>query len=109
MRWIAGFVLACSFLALPGWGQGRYVIADQDASSTADMALMLLLESPEVRLLGITVITGNSWRDEEVAHALRLVEGLGKTEVPVLAGAVGPLVRTASETRRFDQLYGKPS
>jgi inosine-uridine nucleoside N-ribohydrolase len=108
MRFVAGLVLACSLVALPVWGQGRYVIADQDASSTADMALMLLLQSPEVRLLGITVITGNTWRDEEVAHALRLVEALGKTDVPVLAGAVFPLVRTAQETRLFDQLYGKP-
>jgi inosine-uridine nucleoside N-ribohydrolase len=108
MKLIAGLVLVLS-LALPGWGQARYVIADQDASTTADMALMLLLQSPEVRLLGITVVTGNSWRDEEVAHALRLVEGLGKTDVPVLAGAVFPLVRTAEETRLFDQLYGKPS
>jgi purine nucleosidase len=106
MRWIAGLVIVCS-LALPVWGQGRYVVADQDASSPADMAIMLLLKSPEVRLLGITVVTGNSWRDEEVAHMLRLVEGLGRTEVPVLAGAVFPLVRTAEETRLFGQLYGK--
>ncbi len=73
------------------------------------MAIMLLLKSPEVRLLGITVVTGNSWRDEEVAHMLRLVEGLGRTDVPVLAGAAFPLLRTAEETRLFDQLYGKPS
>jgi inosine-uridine nucleoside N-ribohydrolase len=72
------------------------------------MALMLLLTSPEVRLLGITVITGNTWRDEEVAHALRLVEGLGRSDVPVLAGAVFPLVRTAEETRLSDLMYGKP-
>jgi purine nucleosidase len=84
------------------------VIVDQDASSPADMALMLLLTAPEVRLLGITVITGNSWRDEEVAHALRLVEGLGRSDVPVVAGAVFPLVRTAEETRVSDLLYGKP-
>lgn len=92
----------------PGCGQQRYVIADQDASSSADMALMLLLESPEVRVLGITVVTGDAWRDEEVAHALRLVEGLHRTEVPVLAGAAFPLVRTAEETRLYDQLHGKP-
>ena len=101
-------MLACSLLAVPGYAQGRYVIVDQDASSPADMALMLLLASPEVRLLGITVVTGNSWRDLEVAHALRLLEGLGRKDVPVLAGAVFPLVRTAEETRLFDSLYGKP-
>jgi inosine-uridine nucleoside N-ribohydrolase len=101
-------VLASIFLSIPGYAQGRYVIVDQDVSSPADMALMLLLASPEVKLLGITVVSGNSWRDLETAHALRLVEGLGRTDVPVLAGAVFPLVRTAGETRLFNDLYGKP-
>jgi purine nucleosidase len=86
----------------------RYVIADQDVSSSADMALSLLLVSPEVRVLGITVVTGDSWRDQEVMHALRLVEGLGRTDVPVIAGAAFPLVRTAQETRLYNRLYGKP-
>ncbi len=86
----------------------RYVIADQDVSGSADMALSLLLVSPEVRVLGITVVTGDSWRDQEVMHALRLVEGLGRTDVPVIAGAAFPLVRTAQETRLYNRLYGKP-
>ena len=86
----------------------RYVIADQDVSGSADMALSLLLVSPEVRVLGITVVTGNSWRDQEMMHALRLVEGLGRTDVPVLPGAVFPLVRTAQETHLYNRLYGKP-
>ena len=72
------------------------------------MALLLLLQSPEVHLLGITVVSGDAWRDEEVAHALRLVEAVGRADVPVLAGAAFPLVRTAEETRLYDQLYGKP-
>ncbi len=104
-------VLLLTILALvaaPGHGQGRYIIADQDVSSSADMALLLLLQSPEVHLLGITVVTGDAWRDEEVAHALRLVEAVGRADVPVLAGAAFPLVRTAEETRLYDQLYGKP-
>ena len=95
-------------LAAPALAQGRYIIADQDASNPADIALMLLLKAPEAHLLGITVVSGDAWRDEEVAHALRLVEGMGRRDVPVLAGAAFPLVRTAEETRLYDQLYGKP-
>ena len=86
----------------------RYVIADQDVSSSADMALGLLLVSPEIHVLGITVITGDSWRDQQIMHALRLVEGLHRTDVPVIPGAVFPLVRTAQETRLYIRLYGKP-
>ena len=86
----------------------RYVVADQDVSSSADMALMVFLQSPDVRLLGITVVTGDAWEPEEVAHALRLVEELKRTDVPVVPGAAFPLVRTAEETRLYDQLHGKP-
>jgi purine nucleosidase len=102
-------LLACTIAAFPGFAQERLVIADQDASTTADMALLLLLKSPEVKLLGITVVPGNTWRDEEIAHALRMLEAVGRTDVPVYSGAAFPLVRTAEETRLYDQLYGKPS
>lgn len=88
----------------------RYVIADQDASGPAGsdmMALLVFLQSREVKLLGVTVVTGDAWRDEEVLHALRLVELVGRTDVKVYAGAECPLVRTQEETKLLEQLYGK--
>lgn len=88
----------------------RLVIADQDASGPggSDMtALLVFLQSPRVHLLGITVVTGDAWRDEEVDHALRLLELVGRTDVKVYAGAEYPLVRTEEETHIFEQLYGK--
>ena len=88
----------------------RYVIADQDAMGPGGSdvrALMVFLQSPEVNLLGITVVTGDGWRDEEVAHALRLLELLGRTDVKVYAGAVHPLWRTEEFTRSMESLYGK--
>jgi Inosine-uridine nucleoside N-ribohydrolase len=103
---LLSFLISSPALAQPS--EPRYVIADQDVSSSADMALGLLLVSPEVRVLGITVVTGDSWRDQQMMHALRLVETLHRTDVPVLAGAVFPLIRTAQETRLYSRLYGKP-
>src|SRR5260370_21325476 len=75
----------------------RYVIADQDASGPggSDMAaLLVLLPSPKVNLLGITVVSGDSWRDGVVAHTLRLIELMGPAEVKGYPGAAVPLVRT---------------
>ncbi len=93
------------------FGQGkRYVVIDQDAAGpggTDMMSILLLLQSPEVNALGITVVTGDAWRDEEVAHALRLVELVGRTDVPVVPGAAFPLVRTEQQTELWQQLYGK--
>jgi purine nucleosidase len=90
----------------------RYVIADQDAAGPGGsdmMSLLVLLEAPSVRVLGITVVTGNEWRDEEVAHALRLTEAVGRTDVKVYTGAAFPLVRTVAWTRLADRMYGSSS
>jgi purine nucleosidase len=90
----------------------RYVIADQDAAGPggSDMtSLLVLLQSPAVQVLGITVVTGDGWRDPEVAHALRLLEIIGRTDIGVYPGAVGPLVRTQEWTTLADQIYGPPA
>ena len=70
-------------------------------------ALLIFLQSPKVELLGITVVTGDSWRDVEVAHTLRLLELMGRTDVKVYPGAAFPLVRTKEATLLAAQLYGK--
>ena len=91
-------------------GAFRLVIADQDAAGPggSDMAaLLVLLQSPKVRLLGITVVTGDGWRDVEVAHALRLLEIVGRKDVPVYPGAAFPLVRTQEATRLSQQIDGR--
>jgi purine nucleosidase len=88
----------------------RLVIADQDTSGPggSDMAsLLVLLQAPQVQMLGITVVTGDMWRDEEVAHALRLLETVGRTDVKVYPGAVFPLVRTQEWTHLNADLNGK--
>ena len=88
----------------------RYVVVDQDAVGPAgtDMnSILIFLQSPDIKLLGITVVTGDGWRNEEVEHTLRLLELVGRTDVPVFAGAAFPLVRTEGWTHTWEQLYGK--
>ena len=83
-----------------GLAQKRMVLVDQDGSGPGgsnQMAMMALLESPDVQVLGLTMVTGNAWRDEEVQHTLRMLELIGRTDVPVVPGAVFPLVRTQRE------------
>lgn len=102
---IAALLLAGSLFAQ----EKRYIVIDQDAAGpggTDMMSILLLLQSPQANVLGITVVTGDAWRDEEVAHALRLLELVGRTDVPVVPGASFPLVRTQQETELWQQLYG---
>jgi purine nucleosidase len=88
----------------------RKVIIDQDAFGPASsnlQAILMLLQASDVDVLGITIPSGDGWRDEEVSHALRLLEVARRTEVPVHPGAVFPLVNTQQRTRVWEQLYGK--
>jgi len=67
----------------------------------------MLIQSPQVEVLGITIVSGDQWRDEEVAHTLRLLEIIGRTDIPVVPGAAFPLVRTREEAQFWQQRYGK--
>lgn len=111
MRRILPFVLLLWLAAItPVLAQKRLVLIDQDGSGPGgsnQMAMMVLLQSPQVDVLGITIVTGNAWRDEEVQHTLRMLELIGRTDVPVVPGAVFPLVRTQEETRLVAPLDGK--
>jgi len=71
--------------------------------------VILLLQSPKVEVLGITIVSGDQWRDEEVAHTLRLLEIMGRTEVPVMLGASSPLVNTREQALIWEERYGKLS
>src|SRR5215475_2038222 len=88
----------------------RKVIIDQDCSGPGGsnlQTLLILLQSPQVEVLGITVASGDQWRDEEVAHTLRLLEIIGRTDVAVIPGAVLPLVNRREEAQLWHQRYGK--
>jgi purine nucleosidase len=103
-------ILICLVAATATSAQKRMVLIDQDGSGPGgsnQMAMMVLLQSPQAQVLGITIVTGNAWRDEEVQHTLRMLELIGRTDVPVVPGAVFPLVRTQEETRLAAQLDGQ--
>ena len=104
--------ITCLLLASSlAWAQQRRkVIINQDGSGPGGsnmQTIALLIQSPQVEVLGITVVSGNQWRDEEVAHTLRLLEIMGRTDIPVVPGAVFPLVRRREETQMWQQRFGK--
>src|SRR5580700_6474857 len=87
----------------------RKIIIDQDAAGPAgtdQQAILLLIQSPQTEVLGITVVTGDAWLTEEVAHTLRMLELIGRPDIPVVRGAEYPLVRTKEETEQWEQRYG---
>ena len=90
----------------------RKIIIDQDCSGPGGsnmQTLLVLIQSPEVEVLGITVVSGNQWRDEEIVRTLRLLEIIGRTDIPVIPGSSFPLVRTYEETQIWQKRYGTPA
>jgi purine nucleosidase len=108
--WLLALTLLAGVCCAQESGGRRKVIIDQDAFGPASsnlQAILMLLQASDVDVLGITIPSGDGWRDEEVSHTLRLLEIAQRTEVPVHPGAVFPLVNTQQRTKVWEQLYGK--
>jgi purine nucleosidase len=104
---LALVLLACVTLCP---AQKRLILIDQDGAGPGgsdQMAMLALLQAPNVQVLGITIVTGDAWRDEETLHTLRMLELTEHADVPVVRGAVFPLVRNEQQTRIEEALDGK--
>ena len=69
------------------------VLVDCDPGHDDAIALLLALASPELELLGVTTVAGNTTLANATANALRVLEFVGRGDVPVAAGAERPLLR----------------
>lgn len=112
LRWITllglSICLLCTGVAQAAEAR-RKVIVDQDTFGPGGsnmQAVLMLLQSSDVDVLGITVTSGDGWRDEEVSAVLRLLEVAQRPEVPVYAGAVYPLVNSQARTKAWERRYG---
>ena len=86
------------------------VIFDEDEmgpGGTNIQATLMLLQDRSIELLGITVPTGDGWRNEEVAHILRALQIAHRASVPVYPGAVFPLLNSRRRNRAWEHQYGK--
>lgn len=85
------------------------VVLDCDPGHDDALAIALALARPELRVLGITTVGGNAPLRETTHNALRVLALLGRPDIPVAAGAAGPLVRpleTAPEVHGDSGLDG---
>jgi purine nucleosidase len=90
-------------------GARRKVIYDQDNSGpfgTDILGTLMMLQADTIDLLGITMVTGDAWMKQEMAFTLRLLEMMGRTDIPVYPGAEYPMLNTKEEWQLRQQLYG---
>jgi inosine-uridine nucleoside N-ribohydrolase len=72
----------------------EYAIVDADMGVLNDdaVALFMLLNSPNVTVLGVTIVPGNSWMEHGTAAALRQLELVNRKDIPVFMGVREPLM-----------------
>jgi purine nucleosidase len=108
MRFLAAVLLLVSCFTCAAQ-EKRKIIIDQDAAGPAgtdQQSMLLLIQSQQTEVLGITVVTGDQWLHEEVAHTLRMLELIGRTDIPVVPGAEYPLVWRKPDAEQWEQQYG---
>lgn len=69
------------------------IIFDTDPGIDDAMALLLALKSPEIEIVGLTTVFGNTHIDGTTRNALNLLDFAGRPDVPVARGAGVPLVQ----------------
>jgi purine nucleosidase len=93
-------------------GGKKKIIYDQDHRgplSTDTVATLMLLQADNIDLLGICTVSCDMWAKQETAYALRLLEIMGRPEVPVFVGAQEPLLNTKAEAQMRYQMFGSRS
>ena len=100
------------FLVTARVSAAEKVLLDSDMVDLFDdgVAMMMLVQSPEVELLGVTTMTGNNWAPACTASAIRQLEGLGVKDIPVIEGKTPAritkrLLNIDSENKYFGRNY----
>lgn len=91
-------------------GERRPVVLDCDPGIDDAVALLLAARAPELEIRAVTTAAGNVGLDKTSLNARRILT-LAGVELPVFAGAAGPLcgpVVTADEVHGSDGLLGIP-
>lgn len=83
----------------------RKIIIDCDPGIDDTLALMLALSSPELEVIGITIVCGNVPTDIGAENALKVLKFMNRLDIPVYYGEELPLKReyvSAQDTHGMD-------
>jgi len=69
------------------------IIVDTDPGIDDALAILLAAASPEIEILGLTIVAGNVSLAQTTENALKLCALANRADIPVVAGADRPLLR----------------
>ena len=74
----------------------RRVLHDCDPGHDDAIAIMLAIADPSIDLIAVTTVAGNVTLEHTTNNALRVLDLLGRGDIPVAAGRAAPRVRDLS-------------
>jgi purine nucleosidase len=94
---IVRVLLAMGIALLTVWSAGAEektrVIIDTDPGTDDALAILLALNSPELKVEALTVVPGNVVAKQGLENALKLMSVAGRCDIPVAGGAQNPLLQ----------------
>ncbi|MCX5516661.1 nucleoside hydrolase [Kaistia algarum] len=82
----------------------KKLILDVDTGTDDAVAIMLAALHPEIELIGVTTVNGNVAVQYCTDNSLRVLDHIGRSDIPVYQGADRPLVRTGHPViNRYDE------
>src|SRR3954463_2998620 len=82
------------------------IILDVDTGTDDAVALMTAALSPDIELVGATVVNGNTVLDSCVENTLRVFEWIGMPDVPVFRGMSRPIARAQAAHNPATRIHG---
>jgi len=83
---------------------GRKVILDVDPGIDDAIAIILACNSPEIEILGVTTVAGNVSIEKATRNALRILEYVGCSHIPVYPGISKPIY---GELHTIESIHGE--
>ncbi len=85
------------------------LILDVDTGTDDAIAIMLAALSPELELAAVTTVAGNASIAHTTENTLRVLDHIGRSEIPVFRGAAGallPSTAVADQSERSRKIHG---
>ncbi|GBC71758.1 Pyrimidine-specific ribonucleoside hydrolase RihA [Candidatus Calditenuaceae archaeon HR02] len=82
------------------------VILDMDPGIDDALALLLAISSPEIAVQGVTTVAGNTTVEKTGLNARRVLEYVGRGEIPVYYGSSSPMTRPLTTAEHVHGLDG---
>jgi len=109
-KWAMPVLISLVLAVSSGMGAQKKVFIDQDiggATGTDNQSVMMLLQAPEIEVVGIGIVAGDGQVKASTQWTLRMLELTGYGHIPLAQGAKFPLINSREEMQLWEAMYGE--